>query len=85
MGSWRAGCVETRTSGSEVRAEETDWSKDRHRASARPLLRQPDAVAVADQLDSIAGKLGRQFPAVETMLRETATDVCAFTAFPIAH
>ena len=37
------------------------------------------------QLDSIAGKLGRQFPAVETMLREAATDVCAFTAFPVAH
>ena len=28
---------------------------------------------------------GRQFPAVETMLSEAATGVCAFTAFPIAH
>jgi putative transposase len=54
-------------------------------AAIRTVFAQPDAAAVADQLDSIAGKLGRQFPAVETMLRETATDVCAFTAFPIAH
>ena len=54
-------------------------------AAIRTVFAQPDAAAVADQLDSIAGKLGRQFPAVETMLREAATDVCAFTAFPIAH
>ncbi len=54
-------------------------------AAVRTIFAQPDAAAVADQLDSIAGKLGRQFPAVETMLREAATDVCAFTAFPIAH
>jgi hypothetical protein len=37
MGSWRAGCAETRTSGSEVRAGETDRLKSRHRAPARPL------------------------------------------------
>ena len=54
-------------------------------AAIRTVFAQPDAAAVADQLDSIAGKLGRQFPAVETMLREAAIDVCAFTAFPIAH
>ncbi len=54
-------------------------------AAIRTVFAQPDAAAVAHQLDSIAGKLGRQFPAVETMLREAATDVCAFTAFPIAH
>jgi putative transposase len=54
-------------------------------AAIRTVFAQPDAAAVADQLDSIAGKLGRQFPAVETMLREAATDVCAFAAFPIAH
>lgn len=34
--SWRAGCVETRTSGSEARAEETGRRKRRYRASARP-------------------------------------------------
>ena len=38
-------------------------------AAIRTVFAQPDAAAVADQLDSIAGKLGRQFPAVETMLR----------------
>jgi putative transposase len=54
-------------------------------AAIRTVFAQPDAAAVADQLDSIAGKLGRQFPAVEAMLREAATDVCAFAAFPIAH
>ena len=54
-------------------------------AAVRTVFAQPDAAAVADQLDSIAGKLGRQFPAVETMLREVATDVCAFSAFPAAH
>jgi putative transposase len=54
-------------------------------AAIRTVFAQPDATAVADQLDSIAAKLGRQFPAVETMLREAATDVCAFAAFPTAH
>jgi hypothetical protein len=36
MGLWRAGCGGTRTSGSEVRAGETDRPKGRHRAPARP-------------------------------------------------
>jgi putative transposase len=54
-------------------------------AAIRTIFAQPDAAAVADQLDSIAEKLGRQFPAVETMLRHAAVDICAFTAFPQAH
>ncbi len=54
-------------------------------AAIRTVFAQPDAAAVADQLDSIAGKLGRQFPVVEAMLRQAATDICAFAAFPIAH
>lgn len=54
-------------------------------AAIRTIFAQPDAAAVADQLDSIAGKLGRQFPAVEAMLREAASDICAFAAFPTAH
>jgi len=54
-------------------------------AAVRTIFAQPDAAAVADQLDSIAAKLGRQFPAVETMLRDAATDICAFAAFPQAH
>ncbi len=29
--------------------------------------------------------LGRQFPKVETMLREAAADITAFADFPVAH
>ncbi len=54
-------------------------------AAVRTIFAQPDATAVAEQLDSIASKLGRQFPAVEAMLREAAPDLCAFAAFPQAH
>ena len=54
-------------------------------AGIRTIFAQPDAAAVTDQLDSMAAKLGRQFPAVEAMLREAATDICAFAAFPQAH
>ena len=54
-------------------------------AAVRTVFAQPDALAVADQLDSIAAKLGRQFPAVEAMLRDSASDLCAFAAFPHAH
>ena len=54
-------------------------------AAVRTIFAQPDAAAVAEQLDSIASKLGRQFPAVEAMLRDAQTDICAFAAFPQAH
>ena len=54
-------------------------------AAVRTIFAQPDAPAVAEQLDSIAAKLGRQFPAVEMMLRDAAVDLCAFAAFPPAH
>ncbi len=54
-------------------------------AAIRTVFAQPDAAAVADQLGSIAEKLGRQFPAVEAMLREAGPDICAFAAFPVAH
>ena len=54
-------------------------------AAVRTIFAQPDAVAVAEQLDSIAAKLGRQFPAVEAMLRDAAVDITAFAAFPQAH
>jgi len=73
-----------------------DWAEIRrlHRAvqsaemvaaAILTIFAQPDAAAVADQLDSIAGKLGRQFPAVEAMLREAAPDICSFANFPSAH
>jgi putative transposase len=54
-------------------------------AAIRTIFAQPDAASVAEQLDSIAEKLGRQFPAVETMLRDAACDLTAFAAFPLEH
>jgi len=54
-------------------------------AAIRTIFAQPDAGAVAEQLDSIADKLGRQFPAVEQLLREAAPDICAFAPFPVDH
>src|SRR3712207_8983409 len=40
---------------------------------------------VRDQLGVIAGMLGRQSPKVESMLRDAAEDLLAFTGFPVAH
>lgn len=54
-------------------------------AAIRTLFAQPDAGHVREQLDTIATMLGRQFPKVETMLRDAANDVTAFADFPVAH
>jgi putative transposase len=54
-------------------------------AAIRTIFAQPDSASVAAQLDAIAEKLGRQFPAVEAMLKDAAVDICAFAAFPQAH
>ena len=54
-------------------------------AAIRTIFAQPDAEHVREQLDTIAGMLGRQFPKVETMLREAATDITAFADFPVPH
>jgi putative transposase len=54
-------------------------------AAIRTVFAQPDAEHVRSQLDVIAGMLGRQFPAVETMLREAEHDLLAFTGFPPGH
>ncbi len=54
-------------------------------AAIRTVFAQPDAEHVHGQLDVIAGMLGRQFPQVETMLRDAETDLLAFTAFPVSH
>ena len=54
-------------------------------AAIRTIFAQPDAEAVHEQLHSIAEKLGRQFPAVEQMLVEAASDITAFAGFPQSH
>ena len=54
-------------------------------AAIRTIFAQPDAEAVAEQLHSIAEKLGRQFPVVEQMLLDAAPDILAFAAFPQSH
>ncbi|MBC8093567.1 MAG: IS256 family transposase [Pseudonocardia sp.] len=54
-------------------------------AAIRTIFAQPDAGHVREQLGVIAGMLGRQSPKVETMLRDAAEDLLAFTGFPAAH
>jgi putative transposase len=54
-------------------------------AAIRTIFAQPDAVHVHHQLDVIAGMLGRQFPKLEVMPHEAATEVLAFTSFPSSH
>ena len=54
-------------------------------AAIRTIFAQPDAAHVHDQLDVIAGMLGRQFPKLEAMLRDNADDLLAFTSFPVSH
>ncbi|GGY05701.1 hypothetical protein GCM10010358_68960 [Streptomyces minutiscleroticus] len=54
-------------------------------ATIRTVFAQPDAATVRSQLTTVAGMLGRRFPQVESMLRETAEDVTAFADFPVAH
>jgi putative transposase len=54
-------------------------------AAIRTIFAQPDAAHVREQLDTIAGMLGRQLPKVESMLREAADDITAFADFPVPH
>jgi transposase-like protein len=54
-------------------------------AAIRTSFAQPDATHVHDQLEVIAGMLGRQFPAVETTLRDAEPELLAFAAFPVGH
>jgi hypothetical protein len=54
-------------------------------AAIRTIFAQPDAAHVRSQLDVIAGMLGRQFPKVETLLRDAADELTAFAAFPASH
>jgi len=54
-------------------------------AAIRTIFAQPDAEHVREQLEAIAGMLGRQFPKVERMLRDAAPQLLAFTEFPVSH
>src|SRR3954447_4195259 len=54
-------------------------------AAIRTIFAQPDAAHVREQLGVIAGMLGRQSSKVESMLRDAAEDLLAFTGFPAAH
>jgi putative transposase len=54
-------------------------------AAIRTIFAQPDATHVHEQLDVIAGMLGRQFPKLERMLRDSAEELLAFTSFPVSH
>jgi putative transposase len=54
-------------------------------AAVRTIFAQPKAEMVRDQLDVIAGMLGRQSAKVEAMLRDAAPDLLAFADFPPGH
>jgi putative transposase len=54
-------------------------------AAIRTIFAQPEAAHVREQTGVIAGTLGRQSVKVETMLRDAAEDLLAFTTFPAAH
>jgi transposase-like protein len=54
-------------------------------AAIRTVFAQPDAAAVAEQLDEIVERLEPRFPVAAAMLAEARADVTAFTSFPISH
>jgi putative transposase len=54
-------------------------------AAIRTIFAQPTAVAVRDQVDTVAALLQSKFPAVAGMLRDAQADLTAFADFPEAH
>jgi transposase-like protein len=52
-------------------------------AAIRTIFAQPDAEHVRERLDTISAMLGRQFPKVESMLRDAGPDITAFADFPV--
>jgi putative transposase len=68
-----------------VLAQVPKGSSEMVAAAVRTIFAQPKADMVRDQLGVIAGMLGRQSAKVETMLREAAEDLLAFTTFPPTH
>jgi putative transposase len=70
---------------SNVLASVPKGSAEMVAAAIRTSFAQPDAAHVREQLEVIAGMLGRQFPKLERMLRDSAEELLAFTLFPISH
>jgi putative transposase len=68
-----------------VLAQVPKGSSEMVAAAIRTIFAQPKAEMVRDQLEVIATMLGRQSTKVETMLRDAAEDLLAFTGFPPAH
>jgi putative transposase len=68
-----------------VLAQVPKGSSEMVAAAIRTIFAQPKADMVRDQLEVIATMLGRQSTKVETMLRDAAVDLLAFTGFPPAH
>ena len=68
-----------------VLAQVPKGSSEMVAVAIRTIFAQPDAAHVREQLGVIAGMLGRQSVKVETMLRDAAEDLLAFTSFPSAH
>lgn len=60
-------------------------SADMVLAAIRTIFAQPDAAAVAEQLDEIVARLEPRFPVAATMLAEARADLLAFAAFPVSH
>jgi len=60
-------------------------SREMVAAAVRTIFAQPDAEHVRDELDVFATMLGRQFPKVETMLRDASDDITAFADFSPGH
>lgn len=54
-------------------------------AAIRTIFAQPDATLVRAQVDTVAGMLADQFPAVAALLTEAKADLTAFADFPRAH
>jgi len=69
----------------KVLAQVPKGSAEMVAAAIRAIFAQPGPDGVREQPGIIAGMLGRQFPKVETMLRDAADAITALAAFPVLH
>lgn len=68
-----------------VLAKVTRGNAEMVAATIRTIFAQPSAVAVREQVDTVAATLQARFPAVADMLLEAKEDITAFADFPQAH